>query len=95
MKRANRLQDLRDRWQQELIRKDEPARLMELVDRLFKSPYQTVSTAQAFLNVTNRTARLYINRLVEDGILISLGPGKYARVFSAEAVLKALQEELN
>lgn len=95
VKRANRLQDLRDRWQQELIRKDEPARLLELVDRLFASPYQTVSTAQAFLNVTNRTARLYINRLVEDGILTSVGSGKYARVFSAEAILKALQEELN
>lgn len=90
--RAKRLQDLQSAWRQRLMQARASALLPRLVDSLFESPLLTIPQAQRILNVTHRSARLNVEKLVKAGILRQLGEFSYGKMFVAEEILRTIEE---
>lgn len=90
--RAKRLQDLQGEWRRRLLEARASALLLRLVDSLFETPILTVSQAQHLLSVSNRSARLNVEKLVSLGILRPATGATYGRAFSAQAILDIVQE---
>lgn len=88
--RARRLQDLQVAWRERLVSISASARLLQLADSLFETPVLSISDAQKLLGVSNRTARLHVEKLVGIGILRQVGEGGYGRTYAAAEILDAL-----
>lgn len=91
--RAKRLQDLQQEWRQRLIQAKARAALLLLADQLFITPFLTVPQAQQMLGMTYPSAKANIDRLVEAGILQQLGGGSYGKLFVADNILQAVEQE--
>lgn len=86
--RAQQLQDLQERWRQQLTQGRSTALQLTLVDDLFVTPIVSIKSVQVRLNVTYRTARLAVLHLVEAGILHQMTSGPYSRFFVADRVIE-------
>lgn len=93
IKRATRLQDLQAEWRQRLTQARASTLLLRLVDSLFDSPLLTIPQAQKLLGVTYHSAQLNVGKLVKSGILRQVGGASYSKLFLAEEVLRAIEEE--
>lgn len=67
------------------------ALLLQLIDRLFTTPFITVPKAAKILKITQRSAGKHIERLVEEGILIETTGRERYRVYMAPEVLGIIE----
>jgi Fic family protein len=94
VRRAARLSALRDEYHARLQRARASALLLKLVDGLFHHPAITVPGAARQLNVTQRAASQNVGKLVQAGILAeATGRARY-RIFVANAIIRAIEEDL-
>jgi Fic family protein len=89
--RAQGLQALRDHYRASVATARSSALLSVLVDALFETPALTIPRAAKQLDVTHRTARLNIGKLVDAGILIEVGERTRNKLFLAPGVLRAVE----
>ena len=87
--RAQQLQALRDDYRASVATARSSALLGVLVDALFETPVLTIPRAAKQLDVTHRTARLNISKLIDAGILIEVGERTRNKLFLAPGVLRA------
>ena len=66
----------------------------QLVELIFMKPVLNTRTAQEFLKVSYPAAQNAINSLEEAGILTEITGRKRAKAYSANEILKALDEEI-
>lgn len=92
--RASQLFELRESYHQYLQAARASSLPLQLVDRLFMSPYLTIPQARDELGVTYRAASSNVMKLVEAGILRELTGRERNRVYVAEAILDLLQRRL-
>ena len=88
--RAKRLQDLRQSWRERLTEVRVSAKLLEATDVLFQRPILTIPQLQDLLGVTYNTARGYVEKLQETGVLKQIGDEGYGRVYGAPLILDAI-----
>ncbi|HEX6256992.1 MAG TPA: hypothetical protein VFZ70_14390 [Euzebyales bacterium] len=62
-----------------------------LTDTLFERAALTIPHAANLLDVTHRTARLNIGKLVDAGILVEVGERARNKLFLAAGVLRAVE----
>ena len=89
--RAQRLQALRDNYRAAFATARSSALLGVLIDTLFETPALTIPRAAKTLDVTHRTARLNIGKLVDAGILIEVGERTRNKLFLATGVLRSVE----
>jgi len=88
--RLKKLQDLRDKWRNQILQKRRSVVALRLLDQLFATPIVTVAQVQHQLGVSNRTARVNVLDLVDKGILKSAREGGYGQVFRAMDILSSV-----
>ncbi|MFP3869225.1 MAG: Fic family protein [Desulfobacteraceae bacterium] len=88
--RAKRLQDLQEQWRARLLKGRASPVLLRLADSLFASPVLTIPQAQRFLEVTYRSAKQNVDKLVSLGILRQAGESSYGKLFMAGDILEAV-----
>jgi Fic family protein len=91
VRRAHRLQQLRDDYRAKLSTARSSGLLLTLVDALFESPVMTIRRAQDLTKVTHRAATLNVEKLVAAGILRELPRPTRPRIFFAEHVIDAIE----
>jgi Fic family protein len=89
--RARRLQDLRERYRDQLQVEQTGARLLQVVDLLFDQPLVTVTQVSEALDVTFASANHYVQQLEEAGILREITGQARNRVYRADEVLAAIE----
>ena len=89
--RAERLATLRERYRQQMQSERTAARLLRAVDLLFARPALTVRDVESALGVGFATARRYVRRLEESGILREITGRSRDRVYQADEVLAAIE----
>ncbi|HXU13299.1 MAG TPA: Fic family protein [Candidatus Binatia bacterium] len=94
IQRAARLRALRDEYQTGLQRARSSALLLKLVDGLFHHPAITVPGAARQLKVTQRAASQNIGKLVRAGILTEATGRARNRIFVANGIIRAIEEDL-
>ncbi len=67
------------------------ALLLSLVDELFSFPATTTKTASQTLGVTQRSAQLNINKLVEAGVLEEVTGRKRNRIYAAREIISMVE----
>lgn len=92
VKRARKLQDLRENWHQRLAQARASALLMRLVDTLFDRPILTIPQAQRLLNVTYRSAQRNVEKLIQAGILQPVSDTVYGRTYIANEIIDVIRE---
>lgn len=90
--RARKLLDLQREFRDGLERNRASAVLLRLADALFTAPVLTIPMAQELLEVTYRSAKQNVDKLVDAGILAPVGDQRYGKVYAAAAVLAAIGE---
>jgi Fic family protein len=90
VKRIARLQDLRNAYQSRLQPLRAAERLLQTVDLLFARPIISVRQVEAALQVPYRTARRYVERLVELGLLREITGQARNRLYCADEILHAI-----
>lgn len=93
--RARQLQDLQTNWHERLTEARASALLLRLVDHLFDSPVITIPEAQRLLDVTYRSAKLNIKKLVDAGILNQVGEADYGKTFVASEILEVIDTNID
>lgn len=94
IRRTRGLLDLWQTYRQLMQRKAQSAKVLQLVDQLFASPFITIPGAARLLGVTYRAAQLNVEKLIEATVLNELSPKrKTNRVFFAPEILALLQAE--
>lgn len=91
---ARQLQDLQVNWRERLTGARTSALLLQLVDHLFNTPVITIPEAQRLLDVTYRSAKLNIEKLVEADILKQVGAEDYGKTFVAGEILEIVGTDL-
>lgn len=94
VRRAARLRALRDEYHASLQRARSSALLLKLVDGLFHHPAITVTGAARQLKVTQRAASQNIGKLVRAGILAEATGRARNRIFVADGIIRAIEEDL-
>jgi Fic family protein len=89
--RGKQLQDLQMKWRGQLQHARASALLLQLADSLFETPVISASLTEKQLNVSNRTARQYVEKLLGLGILNQFGDKNYARLYFAPAIFEIFQ----
>ena len=92
--RAQRLQDLRERYREQFQAERAAGRLLQMVDLLFVQPVTTMPQISAGLGVNYATATRYIKRLEDAGILREITGQARNRIYRADEVLAAIEEPL-
>ena len=92
--RAQRLQDLRERYREQFQAERAAGRLLQMVDLLFVQPVTTMPQISERLGVNYATATRYINRLEDAGILREITGQARNRIYRAGEVLAAIEESL-
>jgi Fic family protein len=95
IQRAARLRALRDEYQAGLQQARSSALLLKLVDGLFHHPAITVPGAARQLKVTQRAASQNIGKLVRAGILTEATGRPRNRIFVADGIIRAIDEDLS
>ncbi len=91
--RIKKLQDLKKEWLNKSEIQRASVNIIRLIDRLFVSPYLTVSEAQKYLAVTNRAARMNMTKLIDAGILKPAINQKYGQLFVADQILSIFKAQ--
>jgi len=94
VRRAARIGALRDAYHANLQRARSSALLLKLVDELFHHPAITVPGAARQLKVTQRAASQNIVKLVRAGILAEATGRARNRIFVADGIIRAIEEDL-
>jgi len=89
---ANRIDELRDVWQERAGKPRRDSSASQLLDVLTLRPIVDVPAAQRLLGVSDEAARLALLCLEQRGIMKRLGSGRYRRVWSAEDVFTLLDD---
>jgi len=89
--RIKKMQDLKNEWLGRMEIGRASVNIIRLIDRLFVSPYITISDAEKKLSITNRAARLNIFKLIDAGILRPASDQKYGQLFVAEEILNIIR----
>jgi Fic family protein len=89
--KARRLQDLQLEWRNKLTRARSSTLLLHLAESLFDSPVITIPRAQRILDVTYRSAKLNVEKLVAVGILSQTNDASYDKVFVASDILEVVE----
>ncbi len=92
VRRIRRLQQLRERYREQVETTRAAARMLQVVDLVFARPLLTVSTVQSALKVQFPIAQRYIDRLVGMQILREITGRARNRVYQADEILSALDE---
>ncbi len=92
--RAQRLQDLRERYREQFQAERTAGRLLQVVDLLFVRPMVTMPQIAEALGVNYATATRYINRLEQAAIMREITGQARNRVYRADEVLDAIEEPL-
>lgn len=90
LQRLKQLQDLQTRWRAQIGQKRASATLLQLIDLLFEKPILTTRQIAEQLDVTYVTAQNMVKRLVAEKILLIDPESRYARTFTAQAILEVL-----
>jgi len=90
--RARRLKDLQARYMEQVRTVRASALLTRLVEELFRQPVVSMNTVAELLDVTPTTARKYISRLIEHGILREVTGRKRNRLFVAEGIILSIYQ---
>jgi Fic family protein len=94
VERANRLFDLRDRYQRALHDARVSSLPLRLLDELFMRPALSVADAAKSLNVTRRAAQLNIDKLVQVGILHETTGRRRNRIYLAKEIVDLIERDL-
>jgi len=89
--RIGKVLDLWHAYRQRFETARSPALLLALVDRLFENPAVTIPDAARRLKVTNRSARLIIDKLVAAGILEEITGRERYKVFLSRGIMKTAE----
>ena len=92
--RAQRLQDLRERYREQFQTERVAGRMLQMVDLLFVRPVMTMPQIAEGLGVNYATATRYIKHLVDAGILREITGQARNRIYRAGEVLAAIEEPL-
>ncbi|WP_433265014.1 Fic family protein [Actinosynnema sp. CS-041913] len=87
LRRANRLQELRERYRAKVTGVRSSSLLPKLVDALFETPALTIGTVQEVLGVTHRAATVNVEKLVEEGMVVELARSSRVRRFLADEII--------
>lgn len=90
--KAKQLQDLQYRWHQAVIHARSSALLFRMIDNLFQSPIITIPEAARLLDVTWRSAKLTIQKLVEAKILTPRDDAKYGKTYIALDIIRIVED---
>jgi len=90
--RARRIQDLHADYHAQMLDDQAPAGVLQVIDWLFVQPLVTIRQVEQELDLTYQTARRYVDRLEEKGILREITGQARNRVYRADAVLDAINE---
>jgi len=91
--RSERLIELREGYLVRLQRKNAPARVLALVDRLFQMPAINAAEAEQLLGVSGPTVYSDIERLEEAGILREYTGKRRDRDWLADGILQVIQAD--
>ena len=89
--RMRGLVELRESYRQRLQTSRSPANLLSLVDELFNHPVVTIPMAAKRLDVTWRSARLNVDKLVAADILVEVDILSRSRLFMARDIIEAIK----
>lgn len=92
--RCEKLRMLKDEYMQQLQASGGAARLIQIVEDVFDSPYIRITDLPERIGVTDPTARADAVRLVDAGILKEL-PDSRPKVFYAPEVFRIVYEDLD
>lgn len=92
--RAQRIEDLHEDYHVQMLEDQAPAGVLQVIDWLFVQPLVTIRQVEQELDLTYQTARRYVDRLEEKGILREITGQARNRVYRADAVLDAINEPL-
>jgi len=90
----NRIDHLHSLWQQHraaVSRARSSALLLRLIEYLMESPVITIPLAAKLLRVTQKSAALNVNKLVDLGILEEVSGRERKRIYLCEPVVKVLE----
>ncbi len=90
--RAKRLQDLRERMQEEFAKERASALAARLLTLLFERPVLTIANAAAMLGVNYHNARRQVHRLVEAGILSPIPGRGHQDLYAAAEIVATVQD---
>lgn len=93
IRRSNRLMDLWQAYRQRLQSARLSALLLQLVDELFSYPVITIAQAAEHLDVTQRSAALNIEKLIDEGILDEATGRQRNRIFVAPEIIQIIEAE--
>lgn len=88
--RAQRLQDLQTAWHERLTEARVSALVLQLADHLFDTPVITIPEAERLLDVTYRSAKRNVEKLVDAGILSQVGDADYGKTYIANEILEVI-----
>ncbi|MEW6285396.1 MAG: Fic family protein [Chloroflexota bacterium] len=89
--RLKQLLNLQTEWRRRVTQARSSALLLNLVDMLFEMPICTIPQVAERLHVRYPSAKNAVERLVQSGILSSLGDMRYGKVFIARQILDVLR----
>lgn len=93
IRRSNHLMDLWQEYRQRLQSARSSALLLQLVDELFSYPVITIAQAAERLNVTQRSAGLNIEKLVDEDILHETTGRQRNRIFVAPEIIEIIEAQ--
>jgi Fic family protein len=93
IQRAARLLALRADYHARIERARSSALTTKLIDALFSDPVVTTRRAARLLDLTAAATQIHVDRLVTEGILREVTGGKRNRVYSAEEIIRFLEED--
>ena len=94
VRRARRLLGLHQSYYQTSLEKRLPPTAGQLIELIFMRPVINVSVVREFLRVTFPAAQKAINALGKEGILTEITGGKRNKTYTAEEILKILEEDM-
>lgn len=90
--RCRKLLDLLERYRALVQTARRSALVVKLIERLFDSPYITVTQARDFLGVSYPTARSYVNLLLQHQILFPAPTPHRKKLYVASEVISTIEE---
>lgn len=91
-RQATALLELRQRYHRQFQAERSSARIIRLVDELFRSPSLTIRKAAAILDLTPQGAANNIHKLEESGVVREITGGTRNQVFVADEILAFLYD---
>ena len=91
--RIKRLDDLQKTWRTQLAQARVSSSTLRLMEKLFSIPILDIPKAQQYLEVSYKTAKRAVEKLIEKGILIQLDEGKYKKTYYSPDIISVVMSE--